>query len=237
MGKGADMGLMKKTKKRLKKALGLELNYSPEADCPGKVFLGTEYGGWSICPEKIRPGGILYSLGVGEDISFDLAMIDKYEVQVYAFDPTPVSIEWIKRQNLPEQFHFFAYGIASFDGTAMFFARKDTEQGTYSMLERRKRKTAGIEMTFHRLSTIMHELGHQKIDILKMDIEGAEYEVIDDLLAAPIDIDQLLVEFHHKKFKNVGVYDTRRTIKKLQKNNFRIFSVSDRQREFSFIHR
>jgi len=231
-----DLGIVKKIKKRIKKALGLELSYTPEVDCPHKEFLGTEYGGWSICPEKIRPGSILYSLGVGEDISFDLAMIDKYQVQIYAFDPTPVSIEWIRNQKLPEQFHFFDYGIASFDGTAMFYARKDAEQGTYSMLERRKRKTAGVEMSFRRLGTIMNELGHKKIDILKMDIEGAEYEVIDDLLAASISIDQLLVEFHHKKFKNVGVLDTKRTIKKLQKNNFRIFSVSHRQREFSFVH-
>lgn len=230
------MGIVKKTKKRIKKALGLELSYSPEVDCPGREFLGTEYGGWSICPEKIRPGSILYSLGVGEDISFDLEMIDRYQVQVYAFDPTPVSIEWIRSQRLPEQFHFFGYGIASFDGTAMFYARKDTEQGTYSMLERRKRKTSGIEMSFRRLGSIMHELGHQRIDILKMDIEGAEYGVINDLLAASIPVDQLLVEFHHRKFKGVGVFDTKQAIRKLRKNNFRIFSVSHRQREFSFIH-
>ena len=227
------MGIVKKT---IKKALGLVLNYTPEIDCPGKEFLGTAYGGWCICPEKITPASVLYSLGVGEDISFDLAMIDKYQVQIYAFDPTPQSVAWIKNQNVPEQFHFFDYGIASFDGTAMFYPRKDTEHGSYSMLERRARKTEGIELSFHRLGTIMHKLGHQKIDILKMDIEGAEYEVIDDLLAASLHIDQLLVEFHHKRFKHVGVLDTKRAIKKLRDNNFRLFSVSPRQREFSFMY-
>jgi len=37
-----------------------------------------------------------------------------------------------------------------------------------------------------------------------MDIEGAEYEVIDDLIASGIRPKQILVEFHHR-FKNVGV--------------------------------
>jgi FkbM family methyltransferase len=231
------MGIVKKTKKMIRKALGLEMNFTPDVDCPDKEFLGTAYGGWCICPEKITPASILYSLGVGEDISFDLAMIDRFHLQIYAFDPTPRSIEWMKSQKVPEQFHFFDYGIASFDGSAMFYPRKDTQEGSYSMLQRRKRKTEGIELSFHRLKTVMHELGHEKIDILKMDIEGAEYDVLDDLLAASISVDQLLVEFHHKRFKNVGVLDTRRAIKKLQKNNFRIFSVSPRQREFSFICR
>ena len=134
------MGIVKKT---IKKALGLVLNYTPEIDCPGKEFLGTAYGGWCICPEKITPASVLYSLGVGEDISFDLAMIDKYQVQIYAFDPTPQSVAWIKNQNVPEQFHFFDYGIASFDGTAMFYPRKDTEHGSYSIAGKAGEKDGG----------------------------------------------------------------------------------------------
>jgi len=32
---------------------------------------------------------VVYSLGIGEDISFDLALIEKYGARVHAFDPTP----------------------------------------------------------------------------------------------------------------------------------------------------
>ena len=37
-----------------------------------------------------------------------------------------------------------------------------------------------------------------RIDILKMDIEGAEYDVIDDIINSPVPIAQVLIEFHHR---------------------------------------
>jgi len=40
---------------------------------------------------------------------------------------------------------------------------------------------------------ITRELGHNHIDVLKMDIEGSEYDVIGTILASPVTIDQILV--------------------------------------------
>jgi hypothetical protein len=42
---------------------------------------------------------------------------------------------------------------------------------------------------------------------MKMDIEGAEYEVLDGLLSSPIKPTQLLVEFHHR-FPGIGLEKT-----------------------------
>ncbi|GIS18490.1 MAG: hypothetical protein CM15mP120_04060 [Pseudomonadota bacterium] len=50
----------------------------------------------------------------------------------------------------------------------------------------------------------MRDLGHDHLDVLKMDIEGAEYAVLDDMLQSNILPDQLLVEFHHGKRKKGG---------------------------------
>jgi len=77
-------------------------------------------------------------------------------------------------------------------------------------------------------------LGHQSVDILKMDIEGSEYEVIDDLIASGIHPRQILIEFHHR-FNNVGVTRTNRTIAALNRSGYRIFYISPKGREYSFI--
>src|SRR5262245_14315827 len=45
-----------------------------------------------------------------------------------------------------------------------------------------------------RLPTIARRLGHQRIDVLKIDIEGGEYAVLDDLLRSGPAVRQLLVE-------------------------------------------
>ena len=39
-----------------------------------------------------------------------------------------------------------------------------------------------LEVKMKRLQTIMQELGHIRIDILKMDIEGAEFEVMNEIM-------------------------------------------------------
>ena len=44
----------------------------------------------------------------------------------------------------------------------------------------------------------MRELGRDHIDVLKMDIEGSEYGVLEDVLY--LDIRQLLVEVHQRFF-------------------------------------
>lgn len=161
-------------------------------------------------------------------------MIERFGVNIFAFDPTPKSIEWIKRQKLPPEFHFFEYGIAGYDGTATFFPPENPEHVSYTLLDRPKTADKAIEAEVYRLETIIKRLGHDKIDILKMDVEGAEYGVIDDLIASGVTVDQLLVEFHHR-FENVGIPKTKRAIKALNQHGFKIFYVSPNYEEYSFI--
>ncbi len=71
----------------------------------------------------------------------------------------------------------------------------------------------------------MDELGHKHIDLLKLDIEGAEYDVIDDLLTHGVLPHQILVEFHHR-FSGATRKDTRKRIKALQRHGYRVFAVS-----------
>jgi len=79
----------------------------------------------------------------------------------------------------------------------------------------------------------MERLGHNHIDVLKMDIEGAEYGVIADLLSCNIRVDQLLVEFHHR-WPEVGVQKTKQAIRELNRAGYRIFHISQTGEEYSF---
>jgi hypothetical protein len=79
----------------------------------------------------------------------------------------------------------------------------------------------------------MSTLGHRSIDVLKMDIEGAEYDVISDLLSSRVQVDQLLVEFHHR-WPEIGLLKTRNTVDQLNSAGFRIFDISPSGEEFSF---
>ena len=200
-----------------------------------ELFLGnSEYGGWTISPDEINSGSIVYSFGVGEDISWDLALVERFGMNVYAFDPTPRSIAWVESQSPPEQFHFYSYGIAAYDGTARFFPPENPNHVSHTMLDRSETSGQAIEVPVKRLSTIAKELGHTHIDILKMDIEGAEYNVIEDLLNSKVSISQVLVEFHHR-WPTVNRTQTRKAIRLLNEGGYRIFHISPSYEEYAFI--
>jgi hypothetical protein len=83
-----------------------------------------------------------------------------------------------------------------------------------------------IEVPAFCLSSIATRLGHARIDLLKMDIEGAEYEVLEELLASPIKPNQLLIEFHHR-FPTIGLEKTADMIRRLQMAGYKIFAISE----------
>ncbi len=82
--------------------------------------------------------------------------------------------------------------------------------------------------------SVAGKLGHSRIDLLKMDIEGAEYEVLEGLLVSPVKPRQLLIEFHHR-FPGIGLKKTVNIIKHLQEVGYKIFAVSETGREVSFV--
>lgn len=201
-----------------------------------KTTLGEKNTQWTIAPFVIPGNPIIYSFGVGTDISFDLEVIKKFNAKVYAFDPTPKSVQWIKQQTLPSTFYFHPYGIASYNGKVSFTLPKNPQYVSGSVNDHLGSGGEKIDVPVKKLDTIMQELGHQKIDILKMDIEGTEYEVIDFIIDNNIQVGQLLVEFHHR-FKKIGIKKSKEAMRKLNNAGYLIFHVSPSGEEYSFIHK
>lgn len=191
-------------------------------------------GGWALCPVGISSDSIVYSFGIGENILFDLFLIEKYGVVVHAFDPTPQTAEWLARQTLPKQFRYHSLALSNRDGVAEFFAPIPGRK-CHTLQERVPGQSATLQVPAHRLGTIMRELGHDRIDVLKIDIEGAEYDVIDDLIREHIPVKQLLVEFHHR-FPTIGVKKTKDAMRLLKQAGYRIFWASRTRNEYALMN-
>ena len=196
--------------------------------------IGSEYGGYLVDPSLIPPEPVVYSLGVGEDISFDLALIEHYGCRVHAFDPTPKVKGWIESQRLPERFSFDGIGIADFDGETDFYLPPKTDFISHSMIRARQYSLDSIRVPVTKLSTLMKRLGHSRIDVLKMDIEGAEYAVLTDVIKDNIDVGQILVEFHHR-LSSVGIDKTRTVLSSLDDYGMKICYVCPRMEVFTLI--
>jgi hypothetical protein len=126
------------------------------------------------------------------------------------------------------------YGVAHYDGSASFLPPSVPAHVSYRMEGQKSADGDAVEGTVHRLETIAKMLGHRRVDIVKLDVEGAEYGVIEDLRQTDLEIGQLLVEFHHRH-PEIGAQRTRHAIELLNEQGFLIFNVSDSGEEYSFL--
>ena len=199
------------------------------------VRLGTEYGGYAILKDSIKADSIVYSFGIGEDISFDLALMKDCGCEVFGFDPTPRSIAWVRSQDPPAAFHVKEIGVAGYDGKASFAPPRDPTHISHSMSAPNDDASAPrVEFEVRRLSTLMKEHGHERLDLLKMDVEGAEYDVIEDLLSQGLRPTQFLVEFHHGRH-GIAVSKTEAALAALKAAGYVIFDAQPTGHEFSLV--
>ena len=211
---------------------GIDVYARPQIRTP-MLTLGAGDGTWRVAAEALDTGALVYSFGIGRDLRFELDLIDRFDAKVEAFDPTPIALEWVASQTLPEGLRVHPYGVAGEDGVARFAAPSKRGWESFSMV-REKGVGESVEAPVRRMSTLMAQLGHQNVDLVKMDIEGAEYAVIPDLLASGIRPRQILVEFHHR-WREVGPGRTRAMMRLLRQHGYRIADVSPKGRELTFL--
>ena len=199
-----------------------------------KKLHGSSYGCWCVIEDLIGKDSIVYSFGIGTDISFDLSLIESFGCTIHGFDPTPKSVEWINRHSsLPAEFHFHNVGISDFDGALNLQPPENQDHASFS-IARSDTSVATLEFPVKRLTTFMAELEHNQIDVLKIDIEGSEYGVLSDLAKSGVRPKQLLIEFH-PWLADDGIRSTKNSIEDLLELGYKVFHISDSGNEFSLV--
>ena len=101
--------------------------------CKNSKLFGGDHG-WVLDESKISEDSVIYSVGVGSNIDFDIALIKRFNLVVHAFDPTPRSIEWVENQSITKNFKFYPLGLGGKDGTMNFFPRQENLLLTFLLL-------------------------------------------------------------------------------------------------------
>lgn len=152
--------------------------------------MGDKDSGWMM---HVSPTPqVCYCAGVGQGISFEMELAKMSSRPVLVFDPSPTGIATIKSIHA-ENLEFFPVGMAAVAGVVEFSEPVDSGEGSYSVARDGIRK---VSFECWDLPTIMRKKGDLSIDLLKMDIEGFEYDIVDRMLRERIPVRQLLVEFH-----------------------------------------
>lgn len=194
------------------------------------------YGDWALRTEWLARGDVVYAIGVGKDLSIEMDLIRRQGVEVHAFDPSPESMAWVGTQELPVALHFHAFGVAELDGLLTLRARQSESGGAPVMYSAVDQTRTGpvVEVECLSLATITARLGHSRVSLLKLDVEGAEYGALRSMLASGLRPSQLLVEFHHR-FPGLGKAETVNAVQALRAAGYQLAFIADTGREFTFL--
>jgi FkbM family methyltransferase len=161
------------------------------------IRLGSDYGGWWVPRSLLRPGTTALCAGVGDDTTFDEALVSR-GVDVWALDPTPratthVADRLAARPELASSLHFLEVGLWSDDATLRFYEPAHPTFVSHSILNLHQ-TTGYFEAPCWSLETTLRHIGQPTVDILKLDIEGAEQAVLRRLVGSSIRPTVILVE-------------------------------------------
>ncbi|QKK07444.1 MAG: hypothetical protein HND58_04250 [Planctomycetota bacterium] len=209
---------------------GLPLFKRPERlDLPLET-LGSAYGGWTIPTDLLRSDWICYCVGVGCDATFDLALRERVACEVHCFDPTPRAINYMQDLDAEAKgLRFHTWGLWTCDTTMRFFAPADKRKTSHSVLDLNGTGEF-FEAECLSLATIKSRLGHDRVDLLKMDIEGAWRPIVEQFAAARVAIPVLCVEFDSP----TSIPRVLRAIRKLEQAGYHLAHYT--KENFTFIH-
>jgi FkbM family methyltransferase len=191
------------------------------------IRLGSAYGGWWIPADAVKENSVAYCVGAGEDITFDLALLDAGCV-VRTIDPTPRSIEYVGGLAIiDDRYRFVPLALWNETGTLRLFTPKNPEHVSHSALNLQQTE-AFIDVQSITFDDLVSSIGDESVDLLKMDIEGAEIVVLPQILASPHSPRVLCVEFDAWR----PVKRLRATVRTVLNHDFRVVRVEGRNVTF-----
>ncbi|GAB4399718.1 MAG: hypothetical protein OHK0053_20340 [Microscillaceae bacterium] len=221
--------------------------------------LGSAYGGWVIPQNLLHPGAVCCLAGAGLDISLDVAIAEKNQSQVFILDPTPKAKSHfeelcqtisegrpafynqkesyaLKKENIA-YLHFIELGLWHQSGLIKFYEPTNPAHVSHSALNIQKTEKY-FEAQVVRLGEWMQAQHLPSLDLLKLDIEGAEYQVIDSVLEDRLDIKVICVEFDeiHSPLDSRYLSRIWQRVKALEKNAYQIIAI-DREYNFTWVRK
>lgn len=205
----------------------------------GVIEFGSRYGNWGIDTTSLGHSTVVASFGLGEDVTFESALMERFNCQIFGFDPTPCSVDFIAKNIRNPRFVATPIALTDHDGTTAFTAPPESakDQVSASVVAGYCRKSNHtINVPCLTLASALEKCGTSKVDVLKMDIEGAEFAVIEQAVANGWlqEVSQILVEFHHF-LPGLSSKQTRSSVSALKNAGFGIAWIGRTNHEYLFM--
>lgn len=189
------------------------------------IHFGSVYGGWFLIDDYSLNRKTLVSGGLGEDVTFEIECINKYKMRVIGIDPTPRATEYYNqliKLNTPSTLNYVEGGKQPFEvydllkinvnnfiyinkalwsnicDKLKFYSPPQKEHVSYSIVNFQgffELNSPYIEVETINIAEVCRLYNIYEEFILKIDIEGAECQVLNNMLDSNIFPVQICVEY------------------------------------------
>ena len=231
------LSLYRKARVLGKRAAGVEPSIATTRRVQSEYHGNEGYGGWGIPSGLLHAGSTVVDVGLGEDISFSESLTRAYGCAVHGFDPTPKALAYVRQRN-PDKFQLHPVGVAGSSRQATFFLPNNPLHVSGSITQSDHVGADRIEVQLIDLDEVLGSIRSDRIDLLKLDIEGAEYELLSSESfkhnAAKIHV--ICIEFHHR-WDEFGPKATLEAVATLRELGFDCtWQARESNEEFTFIN-
>src|SRR5438874_6484772 len=120
---------------------------------------------WTFCPDGLGRDSIVYSGGVGKDISFEHALAKKFGCVIHLLDPSPTGLATMDRvENQVPEFRFFQVGLAGGCGKLHLSPPLNDKEGSWVS----NQAGGTLETPCVDLRTLLEQNHHHRVDLLKL---------------------------------------------------------------------
>jgi len=163
-------------------------------------------GGYLVCPESIEKSDFLISMGISTDWSFEKDFIKIHRVPIHSYDHT-VNISFFLKHIFFSFVRFMMLRSSIFellDNIKLVFDYRKFFRNDIVHNEIMIGYDVGGSIS---LSEAMSRVDKNSKIFLKIDIEGAEYRILDQLVDLSYRLTSVVIEFHdvdlhHKKIED-----------------------------------
>jgi len=179
---------------------------------------------------NLNDKSIVVDIGLGDNADFSKALIKRYNLRSFGFDPTKKHCSSLRQieKNSNGHFKFFPKALSIKKDTEIFYESLANISGSFlnNHINIKNDKTIAYPIETITIEDIFPLIGHNYIDLLKMDVEGEEYKVISSLKESALSqMGQLIVEFHHHCIDGFSFQDTLNCVNILKNYGFKSYSI------------
>jgi FkbM family methyltransferase len=155
------------------------------------IFIGNNYSGYWYPADLVSSQGTLWGVGLGMSSSFEVEM-GAQGYKIYGFEPDKRFFEIAQDEFVGIDSEIFPYGLWDKEGRFDSFGNNislvnifDNSESNHDSLEIRE---------IHHVANELNLVNQQSPRVLKMNIEGAERDILQSLIERPLPFEVLLFQ-------------------------------------------